>query len=1401
MLTSNLFLLSLAVLILVVCAVLGVVVYFALHGAQAKPNAERKIVRLRTDSLRSAFREAVELIEGNIASRAERYNVPWVLVLNEGDEPRALPIAQSGVASVMSAEAASPAATQGISWQFFDRGIVVDIKAAYLGSPDEDGDEKPWDEFLSLCRNYRPQRPFDSVVITVPAAMLLADHTDARLELERHAKLAHRRLWLAQNRFAMRFAVYVVVTGCEALNGFAAFARALPEPLRASMLGWSSPFDLSVTYQSDWVDTAMKSIERSVSDASAELFALDADKLDARECLLLPTRIDAMRAQLQLYVDELLRASAYHEPFFFRGIYLTGDSSELAQRSSAAPALAGYGDYGSDRGYDPYGRAEPALSGADAPDAHAGGAAAAAAPASAYSYGHEHPYDGASPVNDLMLRPAFLRDLFDKKIFLEYGLTRPSRSQHLARPALHRALRWGGIALLGTWGLGLVVATVQLNHRNGALVSALDELRKDGQERAAAEQGGVRLPADWYRRKALALIALNDRLQTSTAWTVFMPGSWGVVDDLDQRVRERFEREFGAIAVTALEREMLAHVGQLTGVSRDPGTGQLIVGDDCSAPPTTSGDTPMSASLAAEDQPPLRALQRYVGSVDQLDAALQALQQLQHPSPGNANALRVAVRYAFGTELQGNVAASLPYFYRNGGHGGAYAADAIGGINLPAVQQALRCSFDKGAQQVDDALFASNPLLAAERSITTHLNTLSVADANAADFTQVQANYRAIVAGIGAEQDLLASGKGGWMRQPQFAPGPVYERTFARAAQSRLLGPDLVARSRERSASAFQAFRGEFALRVGAPDSGIVWTDKGARYDVSPERLALRDGLSKLLNQPFMVAPRGLTMPTLPDGSVVAWDRVQLDQALALGDVRKRFVADGLVNLPEAVQPAVEQALDVQFARLVNDQVASAATVTPAQGEADSASFDAARLRLVKIRAALVDMGAATQIDDLDTLVSRDALAHLQLVDAALNRSELYSTRAAPVSGNGAHGTLLAAFGINDVGALGGYLDQQASRAIALGRQAQTYLAALGPAEAGSPLALRWQAITRDLERYQLKNPNSSLFALEQFVQTVAGDPGAGDCIGRFPSRPNGLASGDYFSTLHARLYDALLARCGQGYVDDLRQQWNGFASAFNQGVGGHPPFGVPGRGISGDTSSADFAELGQALRHYERVSQVFQQARKGAGERMLGGKTTVRQFVDNFDQVDALLSPLYPATDGAPGGLDVGVDFRANRSNEIAANQVIDWTLKIGEQSVSLRDAPRALHWEYGMPVSLTLRFAKDSPLDATADPQQRAYSTDGRTLAWTFADPWALLSFVSRQRIPDASARTGNTAQLLKFEFPLGVVNVADEALLPKQSRGQVFVRLVLSPTGKKTALPWPGSFPTRAPDWNAS
>jgi len=1352
MLTDQLFLISIAVLILIVLLVLGMVLYFAARRSHAKPSSDPKVARIRFDSLRSSFRQAVELIEGNIASRADRYGIPWIMVLNEGEDHRQLPIEQSGVASALSTESASSAATQGISWHFFDRGVVIDIQGAYLGSPDdEDASEKPWDEFLGMCRAYRPQRPFDSVVITIPAALLLDDSADGRLELSKRAKLAHRRLWLAQNRFAMRFAVYVLVTGAEQLEGFSAFARALPEPLRASMLGWSSPYDLSTTYQPDWVDEAVGTMVRSVSDVSAELFATETALDGAGQQLLLPSRIDGLRSQLQLYVDELMRPSAYHEPFFFRGIYLTGDSGESAQAIAVIDA---------EQDFD--GRKEP----------------------------------GGDLIAQLMRQPAFLRDLFEKKIFLEYGLARPSRTQALTRPVLHRALRWSAVIVLGGWGIGLAVATWQLHQHNTALVAALAQLQHDAQYRMRTLQRGETVPAAWYRNKALSLLAMNERLRTDGTRSFFMPGSWHFFDTLNERVIERIEREFGDIAVTTLRRELMSRVSKLSGVEQDESTGEFIVGATCSAPPSFAAiaDAPRKNGLLAEDQPEFGALQRYLSSVEQLDAALQALERLRQPSASNAEDLRVAVRYALGAELPADLGPSLRYFRQAAAEGNALS------ISMGPVQAALRCALAKGTDQLDARLFANNELVVTEQVIAQQWPALT----GTGSFAGTTAGYRAVVAAIKDQEDLVASGKGGWMRQPALALGPAYDRTIARIDQNRLLGPELAEQVRTRSQDAFQKFRAEFNLRFGGPQPGLVWQDKEGRFALAPERIKLRDALTSLLAQPFMTAARDRQIPDLGNHGVVSWDLARLDQALALGDVRKRYATEALPAFPASVRSGIESTLNAHFAQLVVDQTFEAAATdgqrpTNALGASDaqSAGFDAARQRLARIQALLIELGASARAEDLRALASRDALERLQMVDDAFTQSELYAMRGRDFRDwRGERGPVLAAFGVSDSSSLAAYLAQQFGRVESLGKQADTYIAALDNAGAASVVAQRWQAINRDLERYRLKNPNSSLLLLEQFLGTTAAEIDRDTCAAKLAGKAPATRVGDYFAERHAQIYSALLARCLDLHFRDQQELWSQFAARFNRAIAGRHPFGTTtGR----DSQLADYDSLAEMVKAFEPVERSLKDSREEGNGRASAPGQAARRFVGQFGLVRDLLAPLYPSEEGTATGYDLSVEFRSNTPAEIEGNKIIEWSLEVGDQVLKQRDTPRTLRWQYGTPVALVLRLAKDSPLAARADGQQPALATDGQTVSFRFADPWALFTLIQRQRDQDILHRQDGRSQLLKFEFPLTPVAAGDTALTPAGGRARVYLRMALSPAGKKTPLLWPSVFPTRAPEWN--
>jgi len=175
-----------------VIAVLAVAIRF---GIQRDDGRERRSV-LDLGRLRSSFRTAVGAIEANIAGRDKRYDVPWVVLLHDGDAATRPPIEACGISSALAGD--QPASTSdGPRWHLFDRGVVVELESDQLDGPvGRDDMEKRWEEFLSLCGRYRPQRPLDSVIVSVPAE-LLADRTP-----EGRDRLRHR----AARKTAMRCA-------------------------------------------------------------------------------------------------------------------------------------------------------------------------------------------------------------------------------------------------------------------------------------------------------------------------------------------------------------------------------------------------------------------------------------------------------------------------------------------------------------------------------------------------------------------------------------------------------------------------------------------------------------------------------------------------------------------------------------------------------------------------------------------------------------------------------------------------------------------------------------------------------------------------------------------------------------------------------------------------------------------------------------------------------------------------------------------------------------------------------------------------------------------------------------------------------------------------------------------
>jgi type VI secretion system protein ImpL len=326
----------------------------------------------------------------------------------------------------------------------------------------------------------------------------------------------------------------------------------------------------------------------------------------------------------------------------------------------------------------------------------------------------------------------------------------------------------------------------------------------------------------------------------------------------------------------------------------------------------------------------------------------------------------------------------------------------------------------------------------------------------------------------------------------------------------------------------------------------------------------------------------------------------------------------------------------------------------------------------------------------------------------------------------------------------------------------------------------------------------------------MAGDVDGQNCQERLQGKvPNGRPA-DYFAERHAQLASSLSLRCNELRSQEQFAQWSVFTNDFNQTLAGRPPFAAPG--WAAEAPMVELDEISALLRTYERARPAM----PALIQNQKGSSTTapVQRFVDQFDRTRSFMAPLVTAEENVPTGYDVAVEFRANQAAEVQGNQVIDWTLVIGRQRLSLRDAPKPLRWELGQHITLTLRLAKDGQATPQADPRQPAMSVDGKTVTLRFADAWSLFNFIGRQR--ETEARSDGRSQLLRVEFPLlietlPVLGSAPSAKTPvtatpsgavglataPESRAKVYLRLTLSPPGKRNPLIWPGTLPTRAPE----
>ncbi len=1227
--------------------------------------------------LKSSFRSAVTRIEQNIAEHGKRYDIPWVVLLHDGSAATRPAIERCGLTSLLAEDA--PVGDETLQsgdaprWHLFDRGVVVELTSEQLDDPASlDLHEKRWEAFVQLCGQYRPQRPLDSIIISVPAG-LLADRTpEGRERLRLKADAASRRIWIAQNRYAMRFAVYVVVSGCEDLPGFGDFAQALPPAMQDSMLGWSSPYQPSALYQPGWVTQAFDQVEQNVADVSAELFASHAQVSSPTEVFLLPSRIAALRSGMAEYLEELMRPNAFHEPFFLRGLYFSGAGARPLFLRDVMDAKV-FAEFGLARAAHSQKLARPLMT-------RIGRWLAVGIPM-AYAFGLLF---SVIQLNRVM--PALAEGLEGLKRDAEYRAHTAHQGERLdfewyRKTALQLMI---GLEELQSRRLSRSVSLYDPGVYNPFIPGSwpmFDDLRERARNRIKeefAEMGVRTLQHAIYRRTAeLSNAPLNP--------------------------------------VTA----------RLTGGATD-----------CDGPLPGNAAIPTAghASVSVEHLGEFTALQRYANDAGRLETSVGAMQRLKSPHKNSARELRMLVLDMLGADLTGDLEGSIQLFRDAAvAEGTLIDQPAIAtALRCGFVKSAL--ALNRKLFQENALVRSEERVQAAKHKVLTLFDGSASPNSGEviAAYRQLQEalhDQKTLLAhghGGWVLQDELKLGASYDKLMQQFANNKLIGAEIV---------ADVDIKSREdftRTRQQFLALFGEgkdIAITAGK-DGGIALSKDRQALVAAVEQLLGQPFMQPAVGNALEPTARG-TLLNWDNEQLARAARLGDGRRKYLSDDLPRFPGD----LQEAVRDVIDYQYALRLVDLAGhafspvdmDSVHSSASAP------SWSAFEQASGHVKKLVALLKELGQDGEAQTLQTILAHDASARLRLLNGDLQEARAYqvideSDDARPEQ----RSTLnLFAGGGGDVT---DYLNQQLARMQALSAQAQVLRTALPTDTRGGTELARWQAIARELELHAAKDPRGSIVKLERFLTELARELDAPTCLAALKANEAPKRPTSFFAERHAELHRAVTRRCMALDRRSFVEQWTAFANDFNRLLKGRRPFIGNRSSVRGSEyaamSAADLSETGNLLNRMPAVSaEIF--ARNNVPE---GSVTPIRDFALLASQVRQLLAPLFPADASQAAALDVAVRFRANVNGELDGNKIIDWALSIGDQTLKLRDTPRPLRWKAGDPVRLTLRFANDVPLVPRADPDNPYLEVSRKSVVFRFDGPWALLDMVQLLRVNDA-------------------------------------------------------------------
>lgn len=1338
----------LIVFVAIILLVLGILLFLYLVLSKSRKLAAQKVVAVEVApkedaslefvqfapnfELAASFRRALSLLRTYVTGSDYRYKLPWFLMIGEAQSGKTTALDNTGLELPLGE--VEQRDRQGVGWHFFDRGVVLDVAGDYVLRADGTApDSRGWNSISRLLLKHRPERPIDGVVLTIPAAELVAHGMlgiDQKIKLQQKAAVLYKRLWQAQKILGMSFPVYVIVTKCDEVVGFKSFCDEIPTHMRDDIFGWSSPYSLANYYQPGWVTEAFQSLYKYLHHLQFEIFAKRDAVKDGDGLFLFPSEMQKMRESAQVYLDSIFKESAFHNSFFFRGLYFCGDGGDEASAATTMPP--------------PVFASEPELTDQQLqmePDPFS--------------------QTPAVHVQSTLRRPIFLRDLFERKIFQEDMLARPIANRVISRNRTVLIAQVVSVAILVIGGLGLLATYGGLKRREKELYEVLDRDVQDLRKVGAMYDRGNRLMSattfalqDGYGTAAgidqLAdpnsltaydgennLLSAMRTYDDGKFYSLFIPSSW--FSGINERIEKSLAGSYKYVVLEALRLDLDAQTNTLltSSLVSDPLPVPDVYYDGANNSRYASPPVLQTAAAPARSH---SEIHRYIVEIGKLQNQRARYERFRKKGAGAPEDLRVLVDYLRHAQIADDAAFENELYIRTRATVEGrplrtqYVNEEAARIVAEFIEGFFRRSFERRTVRYD------------------YLN----------DIAQTEA--------------LLARPEYTWLATYVFDP------------RSPFRGMTLTTALREL---------------------------KKSIEGLSKEQFMSKDGAYETVRARFSARRR------------LVWDKEPLRKAVALYQEYDAFIRAKPANQSQELDESVRLAAFNQLRGKMVNLVAQAQKYQPAARVPGESSLKTDLLvewnSLQDAEELLVQVMEVNNRIGIDTgirsTINGQASYLLRSVNNEFQEQTFYAANPRSFTRwNGNRPLAFLTFDVDNADELSIYLAAQRKDIATLGKLALQVLSFMERQSLRPQMfqddAINWYEILGELDKFEKKTPGNTVAALENFIRIDMSRVNLDDCEESVRQSNDGGRSTDFFIRKRNLLRRQLVLRCSElaelkkykDYSEDelkTLKDYNEIADAFNDRLRDRFPFADIGNNLYFAEADPDdvLAFFSMFDKKKESVREGLQRnTQLGASRQQaldfLARMESVRDFFTVF--LDKKLGPV----------IDFNLQFRVNQEREVGVNQIIDWNFDVGKKRFNYRDKEEDLkgRWVFREPLTLTLRWANDSPTVPVAAPTLSRVKVKDRIAVFELKNQWSLLALLIRHAGDPSDFEQGVDTDVytLKFRVP----TQADGAAQPqpredlKVVMAEIFMRLSLLAPGNKEPLILPCAptrspcFPTRAP-----